>query len=327
MGGAVAIFTVWYCTRCLCSWARRRRASKLPQKDIRQVPHQVYRPAAKPLVCEAPQSAELQACREHRISDDTLTSTPGWDIANHKNVLNRPHEEDLELGRLAQAKPYSDLMLAHQASLPATGLEPARTLSPTKNPFDELPPPPNPFDASSLGENHEYSPRSTRSPERPYSPFAPSACTRRTPSPFTDQPDSRQPSSFWLPESTTHINYVPLQPPYVAYAPTVSMPEAPSLLDEPKSPYRPYFPLPSPRYELSSEDEPQHPFAAYSPTISARYEPSSINREPLELSTPYNKRPQSILPEENLRLQEKTQVTSAFREKKRTSNDQARNRL
>ena len=200
----------------------------------------------------------------------------------------------MELDRLKATPTPIPPVVPNQAAQPEDGLIPLKTPQ-FKNPF-EAPAPTsadnkNPFDASSLGENRDYNPISPVSPQRSYSPFSPSNYTRYTTSPFNDPP-SRQSTPFSSAASMRTVSYVPPPSPYMAYSSSTVVPQSPSLLDEPKSPYRAYSPLLAPRYEFSTPTPP--PAVTDPPSETAPRNVSPLNHEPLEMSTSYNMRPQSM---------------------------------
>lgn len=237
--------------------------------------------------------------------DDALPPIPTEDVPRHKKVLDQEYEQGLELDKLKAAPTPIQPVSANQAAQPEDGLIPLKTPH-FRNPFEAPAPAPasatapadnkNPFDASSLGENRDYNPVSPVSPQRSYSPFSPSNYTRYTTSPFNDPP-SRQSTPFSSAASMRTVSYIPPPSPYMAYSSSTAIPQSPSLLDEPKSPYRAYSPLLTPRYEFSAPTPPP-PTVVDPPSETTPRNISSLNHEPLEMSTSYNTRPQSMAQEE-----------------------------
>lgn len=249
---------------------------------------------------------------------------PIGDAADHKKFPNG-HDEDLELGKPKPVHSPISPMLAHQTPSPAAGLSPVKAHPESQNPFEEplqpqnplesKPHPPIPVDAlptarnpSEMGleENQELKPLSPHSPKPSYSPYPSSINTRYTPSPFTEPSESRQPSPFSPSTHTRTFSYVPPQPPYAAYSPSASSHHDRSG-NEPKSPYRAYSPAlsaRSPYHDHSSMRESQNPFLGHSPSVSVSHETASINQEPIELSTPYTTRPQSLVVDEEVHRRE-----------------------
>lgn len=249
---------------------------------------------------------------------------PTADAMNQKQFSDR-RLEDLELGKLKPVHSPNSPTLAHPKPSPVAGLSPIKSLSDSQNPFDEplrplnhldsKPHPPIPVDAQQVARNpfetgseesQEHKPRSPLSPKPSYSPYPSSINTRFTPSPFTEPSESRQPSPFSPSTHTRTFSYIPPQPPYAAYSPSASSHHDRSG-NEPKSPYRAYSPAlsaRSPYLDHSSIKESQNPFVAHSPSVSLSHETSSINHEPIELSTPYTTRPQSVVMDEEVHRRE-----------------------
>lgn len=101
--------------------------------------------------------------------------------------------------------------------------------------------------------------------------------------PFNDPP----PADF-----PTHTYSSPAPPrPYSPYSP-----QKPPTPYSPQRPYSPYSPYASstPKYESAMFTESQQSYKAYSPSTSTQNEASSPHNEPVELASPYNKRPASI---------------------------------
>lgn len=176
----------------------------------------------------------------------------------------------------------------------------------SQNPFNSKPPhAPNPFEPlphqgpidAGMGGFQDNNPPSPVS--RTYSPYSASIHTRYTPTPFNEPSEYRQPSPLSPMPNARPLTFNPPQPAYAAYSNLANVPHHSPSSDEPKSPYRAYSPA------ISANGEPQHPFAAYSPTAAMRHQSTSINAEPIELSTPYTTRPQSLASEQLLHQQEK----------------------
>lgn len=322
--GALAIFLIIFgCVRLLCCRCRRKKGIKYSDKPLNLAPYKGYNPTANPPAYEPPESAHLNANRNPRTKNDALPPTPTQGVENQNQVPNEPHG-DVELGRLEPVHAPKSSTLVHPTPSSTVGLNLSKPLPESQNPFNEPPRPSNPFDVkpqplipldtpphtrnpseSGLIENQERKPPSPPSPKRSYSPYPPSINTRYTPSPFTELSDSRQPSPFSPSTHARTFSYVPSQPSYAGYSPAAS-----TLHDrspkELKSPYRAYSPALSVRTPLdhSSIQESQNPFRTHTPSVSISHESASINHEPIELSTPYTTRPQSLVMDEDLHRQE-----------------------
>lgn len=284
----IILFAVCYGIRYCCCRRRRQRGRRYSNQSPPHASSQAYQ--SKPPSYESPRLMPYDARQMSKGKDDPLPPIPSWETLS-KNGLDEDREQGMELGSLeplpAQNVTVSTLQPNHPA---AAGLIPLQ-ISPSMNSFESSTHSHNPFLASNLGENRDYKPISPLSPQRSYSPFSPSNYTRYTTSPFNDPP-SRQPSPFSSASSMRTLSYVPPHPPYAAYSSTTMTLQSPSLLDEPKSPYRAYSPRLSPRYRFSANPPPS--VVADAPSEVARHETTSLNPEPLELSTPYNIRPQSM---------------------------------
>lgn len=298
----VSLIAIICATRC---WCRRRRLRRRRRRSIRSIEHidaphlhvsaQGYQPNMKPPAYESSKIVVEDIPQKPKTKKDgALPPIPTEETPRKKKALDQEYDQGMELDRLKAAPTPIQPVATNQPAQLEDGLIPLKTPQ-FKNPFEVPAPAPadnkNPFDASSLGENHDYNPISPVSPQRSYSPFSPSNYTRYTTSPFNDPP-SRQSTPFSSAASMRTVSYVPPPSPYMAYSSSTAIPQSPSLLDEPKSPYRAYSPLLAPRYEFSAPTPP--PAVVDPPAETAPQNVSSLNHEPLEMSTSYNMRPQSM---------------------------------
>ena len=249
-------------------------------------------PTAKPPAYESSKIPIDDFHQRPQSKDDALPPIPTENLSRKTKMVERDYDQGMELDKLNVASAPTQPVSTYHTAQPVDGLIPLKTAPVNKNPFEAPADHKNPFDASSLGENHDYNPISPVSPQRSYSPFSPSNYTRYTASPFNDPP-SRQSSPFSSAASMKTISYVPPPSPYLAYSLSAATPSSPSLLDESKSPYRAYSPLLAPRYEFSVPT-PKPPTVVDSSSEIAPRNISPLNHEPLELGTSYNIRPQSM---------------------------------
>lgn len=305
--------------RCCCRRRRRRRRRSVrstnhidPHLDISA---QGYQSTAKPPAYESSKIAVDDFPQKPKTKDDALPSVPTEDVPRKKKVLDQDYDQGMELDKLKVAPTQTQPLSTYSAAHPVDGLIPLKS-PPFKNPFEAPADTKNPFDASSLGENRDYNPTSPLSPQRSYSPFSPSNYTRYTTSPFNDPP-TRQSSPFSSAASMRTVSYVPPPSPYLAYSSSTAMPQSPSLLDEPKSPYRAYSPQLMPRYEFSAPTPPPAVVDPSSDTAPRNISP--LNREPLELGTSYNTRPQSMALEGQLHRGEPNQPTGELPNEEKAS--------
>lgn len=310
-----------------CCYRRRRQRRRRSIRSINhidsshlQISVQGYQSNMKPpaydsskiVVEDFPQKPKMK-------KNDALPPIPTEDIPRKKKVLDQEYDQGMELDKLKAAPTSIQPASTNQAAQPEDGLIPLKTPQ-FNNPFETPAPAPadnkNPFDASSLGENRDYNPVSPLSPQRSYSPFSPSNYTRYTTSPFNDPP-SRQSTPFSSAASMRTVSYVPPPSPYMAYSSSAAVPQSPLLLDEPKSPYRAYSPLLTPRYEFSAPTPP--PAVVDPPSEPAPRNISSLNHEPLEMSTSYNMRPQSMALEEYSHRGQQSQARGELQSEEKAS--------
>lgn len=277
---------MWCCGRLICCHTFRRRGPKGPQNSkqssvFHPPPSQGYKPAPQPPLYESPKKTQLDFDSQGKASPETPQLLPG------KSPDIR-HDEDLELGRLDPAHAPNASMLAHQEPTPMARLSPINT----RNPHDSLHRPhdslQHPFSSSHMSHNSLHASYDDPLQQRHHSLHA-SHKSLHAQNPFSDplatdyQPHRYSPSS----PSRPYSPFVPRRH-YSPYSP-----------QRPYSPYSPYSPV-SPyttgttKYESSMFVEHQPPYRAYSPSVSTQYEPSIWN-EPVELPSPYNKRPESLI--------------------------------
>lgn len=262
IGGLLLIPIVWCCGRLICCHTCRSRAGKVPQNSkqssvFHPPPSQGYKPAPQPPPYESPKSAQLDLNHKGTTSPETPRPWPG-------NAPENLRDEDVELGRLDRAHAPDTLMLAHQEPTPMARLSPINTQNPhhpLHRPHDSLQ---HPFSSQHMSHTSLHSSHNSMHAQNPFSdPLA------------TDYP------------------------PHMYRPPSPPRPYSPYFPQRPYSPYLPYSPV-SPyttgtaRYDSSIFVENQQPYRAYSPSVSTHYEPSSWN-EPVELPSPYNKRPESLI--------------------------------
>lgn len=295
VGGVVALFAA-FCGIWCCRRRRRRRAINRSDRSLLAAPSQGYYPTVKPPAYESPKLAADGSRQMLKTKNDPLRSVPGRESLPNKPAWDARYDQEVELDQLKPVTPPNPPFPTQQTVHSAPGSV-TRRYSPTQNPPETPAYYYVPFPAPILAEVRDYHPNSPIPPPRSYSPLSPSISTRYTTSPF-DDPPSRQSSSFSSAASMRTMSYVPAHPPYAAYSPyatyspyAITSP-TPPLLDGPKSPYRAYSPRLHARYEHMAQSP---PLATVDPSSEhAPRKSSPLNHEPLELSTPYNTRPQSM---------------------------------
>lgn len=274
---------VWCCGRLICCHALRRRGPKsLPNPRQSSVfhppPSQGYNPAPQPPPYEPPKNAKTDISNQGNTSLQTPQPLPG-------NARDNHHDEDMELGRLDASHAPNASIIAHQEPTPMARLSPINTRNPVGSlyrPHDSLqfPLSPRKMSHSSLHGSDDSLYRRHDSLQHRHNSMNASHNSLHVQNPFNDSLATDYPSHGYRPSSPPR--------PYSPYSP-----------QRPYSPYSPYPPV-SPymtsttKYESSMFVEHQQPYRAYSPSVSTHYEPSMWN-EPVELPSPYNKRPASLI--------------------------------
>lgn len=295
IGGLLLIPIVWCCGRLICSHAfrtRGRRGPKGPQTSkqlsgFHPPPSQGYKPAPQPPPYEPPKNAQIDCDNQRKVTPETPHPWPS-------KVPHDSSDEDVELGRLDPAHAPNASMLAHQEPPPMTRLGPVNMRNPhgsQHQPRDSLQ---HPFSSqhtshSSPQGSCDSSHRGQDSSQHRHHSLHASHNSLHAQNPFNDPLATDYPLHEYRPPSPPRP-YSPLVP---------QRPYSPYSLQRPYSPYSPYSPV-SPyttgttKYEPSMLVEHQQPYRAYSPSVSTHYEPSIWN-EPVELPSPYNKRPESLI--------------------------------
>lgn len=315
IGGLAVALILFGCVRCLCFRVRRKKSAKYSDKPFDLAPYKGYETAPNPPAYEPPKSAHLNRSQTSRTKNDVLPPMPSSEAANQKQLPNQP-SEDVELGKLEPALSPDFSVVGTKALSDRQNPfeEPSRPLNPLDSkphpsiPHEAPPPSQNPFDSS---EYQEHKPQSPLSPYRSYSPYPSPINTRYTPSPFTEPPESRQPSPF-LPAAHARVSYASPQLPYAPYSPSTSM-SRDGQSNDLKSPYRAYSPA------LSARS--LHDHISIQDSLNPFHEPSSINHEPIELSTPYTTRPQSMALDEEPRRQKALDHQQTLLKLQRTAQD------
>lgn len=283
IGGLLLIPIVWCCGRLICCHALRRRGPKgLPNSRQSSVfhppPSQGYRPAPQPPPYESPKNAKTDISNQGNTSLETPQPLSG-------NAPENRHDEDMELGRLDASHAPNASIIAHQGPTPMARLSPINTRNPVGSlhrPHDSLqfPLSPRKMSHNSLHGSDDSLYRRHHSLQHRHNSIHASHNSLHAQNPFNDPLATDYPPHGYRPSSPPR--------PYSPYSP-----------QRPYSPYSPYSPV-SPymtgttKYESSMFVEHQQPYRAYSPSVSTHYEPSMWN-EPVELPSPYNKRPASLI--------------------------------
>lgn len=295
IGGLLLIPIVWCFGRLICCHTFRRKGPGGPKAPLNSKkssvfhppPSKGYKPAPQPPPYESPKSAQLNCDNQGKASPETPQPLPG-------KTPEICHDEDVELGRLDPAHAPNASMLAHQEPTPMARLSPINT----RNPHDSLHRPhgslQRPFSSQHMSPNSPHI--SFESLHRQHDPLQ-----QRHDSLHASHNSLHAQNSFSDPLATDcppHTYRPPSPPqPYSPFAP--QRPYSPYSPQRPYSPYLPYSPVSpyataSTKYESSMFVEHQQPYRAYSPSVSTHYEPSIWN-EPVELPSPYNKRPESLI--------------------------------
>lgn len=292
IGGLLLIPIVWCCGRLICCHSLRSRGPKSRQKSkqssvFHPPPSQGYKPAPQPPPYESIKNAQLDVNNNGKASPETPQPLP-------VEAPDDRHGEDVELGRLDPAHAPNGAMLAHQKPTPMARLSPINT----RNPHHSLHQPHNslqqPFSAqymsnNSLHASYDSLHRRHDTLQHRHDSLHALQSSLHAQDPFSDPLATDYPPHGYRPPSPPRL-YSPFAPqrPYSPYSPQRAC-----------SPYLPYSPV-SPystgttKYESSMFVEHQQPYRAYSPSVSTHYEPSIWN-EPIELPSPYNKRPESLI--------------------------------
>lgn len=284
IGGLLLVPIVWCFGRLVGYRTFRRRGPKGPQISKRSSvfhppPAQGYKPAPQPPPYESSKNADLEFSSQGKISPEAPRPSPG-------KATDNLRDEDVELGRLDPAHMPNTSMLAHQEPPPLARLSPINT----QNPHD---PPHRPHDSmqhqfGSRHMSHNSLPGAYDSLHRRHDSLQHRHDSLLAQNPFSDLSATEAPLGHRPPS---------LQQPYSPFVPQRSY--SPYSPQQPVSPYLPYSPV-SPylnsttKYESPMFAEHQQPYRAYSPSVSTHYEPSVWN-EPVELPSPYNKRPESLV--------------------------------
>ncbi|MCJ1471007.1 hypothetical protein MMC07_009655 [Pseudocyphellaria aurata] len=292
IGGLLFIPIIWCFARLVCCRTIRRRGPKDPPSYKRSSifhppPSQGYKPAPQPPPYESPKNADLELSSQGKVSPEAPGPLPGKAIDDHR-------DEDVELGRLDPAHMPNASMLAHQEPPPMARLSPINTQNPHDPPHRPHDSMQNPFGARHM--SHNSLPGAYESLHRRQDSSQHRHDSLRAQSPFSDLSATDSPLGHRPP--FVHRPYSPFVPQrsYSPYSP-----------QQPYSPYLPYSPV-SPytttttKYESPMFAEHYQPYRAYSPAVSTHYEPSVWN-EPVELPSPYNKRPDSLIFAQGLQSQ------------------------
>ena len=292
---------LWCCIRCVCCRRRRRPGPKYSSQPsvFHSAPFRGYQPAPEPPIYEPPQYAQFNAGPRAKANEDALPAMPTQEAAIQKQVLLEQPAAAVELEKIRSPQSPQG---AYRSLTPTPRIDP--TGSQPRSPHSRSPSL-YPLDARPVGANEDYI---IKKPQKPQSP------SPVNPYSFGEPPEPLLPVAPYASTSATASDpsnpFQPPQPPYAAYSPAATMPHEADyspISSKPGTPFSPSdtgTPRPYKAYSSASSSSVRRGQSSASAvsTADSYHDPLTqpsvtpgLHDEPKELSTPYNKRPDSLL--------------------------------